>query len=708
MKGLWLAPVALWVAVGAAVDLGAAGSSTLGSSTLGSSTLDSSTAGSGTGAATVSDVAAADLVRGAKVTFVKTGSDATKVSVRSRLLALAVERGETPHPALAPGLFVARYEAKIVLPMRDRYRFRADGRGSLELRVNGEKVFGGTLRAGKSLETEQPIRLKKGENLLEVDFESGGFGDGSFRLLWAGPNFAFEPIAPEQLQWDAADADVQAGEQLRAGQQLFAERRCALCHEPQAQRVGESAYVELDQRGPDLRQVGARAKADWLAAWIEDPRRFRPDATMPRMHLQSAAEAHDMAAYLATLGAPLPMPAFTAEQRELGQRRFRELGCVACHVGVGDGHGDASLGERIDLSFVPQKWHPSGLVAYLQDPRRHHAHVRMPDFHLNQADATALAAMLLAGEAVALPASRGDVERGRQLVQQRDCLVCHSLDVPAAQERVTKRLGHLDAAAGCLVDEPGKAGKAPDHGLSDEQRAALRRFLPLGEAAPFRRAPLDYVARHRTAERCTACHGLDGEPSTWARWAGAASATTPLPHEQDPVAQGIPALSWLGEKLQPSWLRGFVLGEEKSPRPWLHARMPAFHQHGGTIVQGLVREHGYTQDEPRPPANAQMAIHGERLLGVGTGFGCTACHALGDQPAVQVFERAGIELFTARRRLRHEYYTRWLADPPRIDPDARMPKYADDQGKTAFGDVLGGDAQAQFEAIWQFLGSRSR
>jgi hypothetical protein len=37
-----------------------------------------------------------------------------------------------------------------------------------------------------------------------------------------------------------------------------------------------------------------------------------------------------------------------------------------------------------------------------------------------------------------------------------------------------------------------------------------------------------------------------------------------------------------------------------------------------------------------------------------------------------------------------------------------MPKYADDQGKTAFGDVLGGDAQAQFEAIWQFLGSRSR
>ena len=37
-----------------------------------------------------------------------------------------------------------------------------------------------------------------------------------------------------------------------------------------------------------------------------------------------------------------------------------------------------------------------------------------------------------------------------------------------------------------------------------------------------------------------------------------------------------------------------------------------------------------------------------------------------------------------------------------------MPKFANDKGKTAFTDVLGGDAAAQFEAIWQFLGSRAR
>mgnify|MGYP000193233382 CR=1 FL=1 len=56
-------------------------------------------------------------------------------------------------------------------------------------------------------------------------------------------------------------------------------------------------------------------------------------------------------------------------------------------------------------------------------------------------------------------------------------------------------------------------------------------------------------------------------------------------------------------------------------------------------------------------------------------------------------------------RLRHDFYVRWLADPLRIDADARMPKYADDKGKTAFTGVRDGDAKRQFEAIWQHLGT---
>lgn len=652
-------------------------------------------------------LAQGDLAHGAKVTFRNTGGDKASVSVRSRLIALAVERGETPSPMLQPGMFRATYEAVVTLPVRDRYSFRIDGRGSVELRVNGEKVLAGSLRPGKPLATDKAVRLKKGDNQLELQFESGAFGDGAFRLLWSGPDFAFEPIAPEQLQWAVDDAELVAGERQRAGQQLFVEHRCAMCHEPQDKRVGESAFAELDAPGPDLRQVGARARPEWIAAWLQDPRRFRKDAAMPRMHFANEQELHDAAAYLGTLGVPLPAPEFSDEQRALGAVRFLEFGCVACHVGIGKA-GAAELGDRIDLSFVPQKWHPAGLVAYLQEPARNYSHVRMPDFKLSRDDATALAAYLLRMQAEALPAHRGDAARGKNVVQQRGCFVCHQLDLPRAEERIAPRLGHMDDKAGCLADKAEKAGKAPQHQFSDAQRAALRAFLPFAEEAPFRRAPLDYVARQRSAQRCTACHGLDGQPSTWARWVGVAAAQQPLPKEQDPVAEGLPALTWVGEKLQPSWIQKFVTGEGKSPRPWLKLRMPAFHLRGDAIVQGMVREHGYAADEPKGAADAQLAIHGERLLAMGTGFGCVACHAVGDKPAVQVFERAGIELLTARQRLRHEYYTRWLADPPRIDPDSRMPKFANDKGKTAFTDVLGGDAAAQFEAIWQFLGSRAR
>ena len=32
-----------------------------------------------------------------------------------------------------------------------------------------------------------------------------------------------------------------------------------------------------------------------------------------------------------------------------------------------------------------------------------------------------------------------------------------------------------------------------------------------------------------------------------------------------------------------------------------------------------------------------------------------------------------------------------------------MPQYADADGKTAYKEILGGDAEKQFEAIWQYL-----
>ena len=645
--------------------------------------------------------------QGAKVTFERLGGGDTEPLVhsqRARLLSLAVERGETPTPFLPPGLFKATFTATVTLPARDRMRFRLEGRGAATLKLNGQVVLDGALRAGKPLETSDAARLKKGDNELELGFESGAMGDGQVRLFWSGSDFGFEPIPPERLSFPADDAAVAQGERLRLGQQLFADHHCARCHEFEVRRPGESAFAELDTMGPDLRAVGARHKPAWMAAWLQDPKQFRADATLPKLGL-SAAECADLAAWLGGLGAPLPMPAFDAEAARRGGERFRQRGCVACHRAPGDAAADPAGWQRIPLAHVGAKWHGAALVDYLQKPATHYEHVKMPDLALSRDDAQDLAAYLLAAPAPSLQPRAGDAAAGRKVAQKYNCAVCHALDVPL-EERRAPGVRNLKAKRGCLGEGDAR-GSAPDHGFQAGQREALAAFLAVAEEAPFRRAPLDYVQRHLTADRCVACHAFDGRPSTWAQWAAVAAMDAPLEKDQDPVAQGVPALTWVGSKLQPSWIDRFVRGEEKSPRPWLVARMPAFRRHGSALAQGLVREHGYgPQDEPPVAADAKLAAAGERLVAQGTGFGCVQCHALGDQPAVQVFEREGIELLTARRRLRHEYYTRWLADPPRLDPDSRMPKYGDDKGKTAFTDVLGGDAAQQFEAIWQFLGSR--
>ncbi|MFN3244288.1 MAG: c-type cytochrome [Planctomycetota bacterium] len=646
------------------------------------------------------------MARGAKVTFATVRGDKVTHSQRARLLSLAVERGETPTPFLPVGAFQATFDTVVTLPARDRMKFRLDGRGKVKLSVNGKVVLEGRLRGREPLETSKAARLKKGENDVRLEFESAARGDGEVRLFWSGYDFGFEPIAPELMTYPASDAAVVRGEQLRHGHALWVERRCARCHDYDDLRVTESAYLELDRAGPDLRRVASRANPGWLAKWMRDPHAVRPDATMPKMPL-SDGDANDIAVYLGGLGAPLPAMTFTKEQQDKGAARFRELGCVACHTRTDEKAEDAALGDRIRLQFVGEKWHGAALVSYLQEPSAHYTDVRMPDLKVSADDATNLAAYLLAGRQQP-PAPKGDAKKGRRLVQKHGCVLCHAFedDIPPA-DRVFPRYRNLKPQRGCLADEPD--GKAPLFHLQKEEREALRAFLPFAEQVPFRKAPLDFIARHMTAERCYACHAIDGQPSTWARLAERWSEREPLPPEQDPAAQGLPSLTWVGSKLQPSWIRGFVTGELPSPRPWLTARMPKFERHGAAITDGLVREHGYGQkDEPILAGKANLAVHGQRLLAQGTGFGCVQCHAVGTQKATQVFEREGINLVTARGRLRHEYYTRWLADPTRMDPDARMPKYADDKGKTAFTDVLGGKAAEQFEAIWQYLGDKAR
>ena len=63
----------------------------------------------------------------------------------------------------------------------------------------------------------------------------------------------------------------------------------------------------------------------------------------------------------------------------------------------------------------------------------------------------------------------------------------------------------------------------------------------------------------------------------------------------------------------------------------------------------------------------------------------------------------GIDFDAIPRRLRSDFYHRFVLDPPRYDVGTRMPKLALDGRTTKVLDIEGGDATRQFDAIWQYL-----
>ena len=83
-----------------------------------------------------------------------------------------------------------------------------------------------------------------------------------------------------------------------------------------------------------------------------------------------------------------------------------------------------------------------------------------------------------------------------------------------------------------------------------------------------------------------------------------------------------------------------------------------------------------------------MAAVGRDLIR-GDRLGCHSCHALGEDPALGgEGSEETINFALVRRRLRREYFDRFLRDPQRILPGSKMPQFVDEDGYTALYDVF--------------------
>jgi cytochrome c2 len=669
---------------------------------------------------------AASQGTGLNLTFTSGGKSDSRPA---RLAALFVPAGQSPTPFLAAGPFTARFEGALRSELKADCTFAAELAGTLKMTLNGAEVLAGSSDGTKRL-TGQQVKLNKGANKLAIDFQSPAQGDASLRLLWFSPEFFPEPVPPTLLEREASAADIRAGERLREGRLLFASRRCAQCHDAAALLPPRGEGMpELAQDAPVFADFGARYKEEWMAHWINNPHAFRPGTSMPRVFAGKGdavdQRAADLAAFLGSTGTPAEAKPLSEDLIPLGGALFANLGCIACHTTPEyDGTDEFN---RLPLGHLRAKWLPGALTEYLKDPPKNYQWTRMPNFRLSDEEAAKLTAFLLSGnqkELAAVP--KGDAARGGQLLATAGCLNCHAGVPPTTAPKLGDTLAKK-WLTGCMAPEPAARGAAPDFAFTPAQRDALLAFAAAGFDSLKRDTPAEFAQRQSANLRCNACHTQDTTPSVWSQlendMAPLTAAVPPPEGEGQPIGGATaPLFTWLGEKLRPRWAADFIAGRGArwgegatrgqgdketavpKPRPWIIARMPAFAAYADGLAQGLAHQHGFSAAEPAKAAvDPAKAKAGETLLGENGGFNCITCHGVGERKPTQVFEAPGINLALTPGRLRYEYYQRWVLFPQRIDPETKMPKFADDHGKTPLTQLFDGDASQQYDAIWQYL-----
>lgn len=614
----------------------------------------------------------------------------------ARLAALCVPEGTPASPFLPPGPFKASWEGFISVDLGTDCTFSAAGNGAVTVTIADKPAL--TAKGDDLSTVEGPsIRLRKGKNKFLVTYQSPARGDAVFRLSWASTDFAREPVPPLALSHNAAAAPLRAARRVREGREIVASRRCLKCHASELQGM-----PELAMDAPSLAEAGRRLRPAWVEKWIQNPRELRPEATMPKLPGIQPQDAADMAAYLATLGKPEPDPAATAEDAKLGGHQLAEMRCVGCHT-LPD---KEPAPDRIPLSQVKAKWTPAALKQFLLGPEKHYAWIEMPNFHLKEDEAGRLAAFLLSrpGKEVAPSGLQGDPARGKQQVESRGCVSCHTVAGANAFKAAPLKEIRADRwAGGC---------KGADFGLSPAQSEAVLAFAATDRSSLSREALPEFAERQFLALRCFACHRRDDRLDAWTDLAAEAREFEAPKKVDDgefavvaPAEPWFPSLTWIGEKLKPEWAVAFLKGEiAERPRPYLKAlRMPAFPARAQGLVHGLSLEHGYpASSRPEPEPNKEMSEFGRKLSGPAGGLDCLSCHAIGPKGATKVFEAPAPNFKLARARLRKDYYDRWVREPLRLEPGTKMPQFIKD-GRTQLTEILDGDGLKQADALWNFL-----
>ena len=229
-------------------------------------------------------------------------------------------------------------------------------------------------------------------------FSDGDASDISAYLISSSKPQAGDSAAPSAKPGTGAD--------LAAGPSLYGESFCASCHAVQ-NAAGNLVGGNL---GPELTRIGNKAKPEWLAAWLENPRVY--DSTTPMPHYRFTPQQNaTLVAFLqaksdSDYGSGVHLDAASPQQIAHGRKLIVEFGCAACHEinGVQKPENFApdlsTIGSKplAQIVFLPGMEHslPSYIAAKIRQPRAFGSSVKMPQFTLTASQTDALTTALLA------------------------------------------------------------------------------------------------------------------------------------------------------------------------------------------------------------------------------------------------------------------------------------------------------------------------
>jgi mono/diheme cytochrome c family protein len=275
------------------------------------------------------------------------------------------------------------------------------------------------------------------------------------------------------------------------------------------------------------------------------------------------------------------------------------------------------------------------------------------------------------------PADPASIARGAKVYRDLQCQACHgeqgrgdgpsaktlkdAAERPIAVRDLTKGVFRRGATAAevAMRFETGLTGTPmPAYSVPPEQAYDLAHYVR-SLAAPAAPLPSDPVERGRRVVEtrgCFACHVIEGRGGKVG-----------------------PSLDVAAEKLHFDWAREFLAAPRKHGKiyGYMPYRMPdlglsADEIDGVLALFAKVAARPYPEPaEPPPPAAPEAKVKAGQLTYV---LKCAECHNLGSViPLVEV-KRQGPDLVEVSRRVRHDWFAKWVLDPKAILPDSRMVK----------------------------------